>query len=153
MRYPPLRYYLKRIWRDMGGYLSLGRGCHLSFLRPKLGRFASKATLRFKGKVSKFRRNPHTHKIKIGTSTPPPFQKNPRPPPPLWAWGFSSRKNTKMPGAHKIGAAVSGPRIVGGKFMDMRLFLKIRPQDTINLEKERQKDNRESANRALAIVF
>ena len=29
--------------------------------------------------------------------------------------GFSSRKNPKMPGAHEIGAAVSGPRIAGGK--------------------------------------
>ena len=28
-----------------------------------------------------------------------------------------------MPGAHKIGAAISGPRIVGGNFMDITLFL------------------------------
>ena len=27
-----------------------------------------------------------------------------------------------MPGAHKIGAAISGPRIVGGNFMDTTLF-------------------------------
>ena len=25
MRYPPLRYYLERVLRDMGGYLALGR--------------------------------------------------------------------------------------------------------------------------------
>ena len=38
--------------------------------------------------------------------------------------GFSSRKNQKMPGAHKIGAAISGPRIAGGKnFADTRIFL------------------------------
>ena len=28
-----------------------------------------------------------------------------------------------MPGAHKIGAAVSGPRITGGNFMDITFFL------------------------------
>ena len=28
-----------------------------------------------------------------------------------------------MPGAHKIGAAISGPRIAGGKIMGMRIFL------------------------------
>ena len=31
-----------------------------------------------------------------------------------------------MPGAHKIGAAISGPRIAGGNFMDITLFLKKR---------------------------
>ena len=71
-----------------------------------------------------YRKNPHAHKNKIGTSTPP-LPKNPRPPPPkggnLWVWGFSSRKSTKMPGAHKIGAAIFGPRITGGKIMDAGL--------------------------------
>ena len=57
---------------------------------------------------------------------PPPASKEPLTPPPLnggilCAWGFSSRK--KMPGAHKIGAAISGPRIAGGNFMDITLFL------------------------------
>ena len=28
---------------------------------------------------------------------------------------FSCRKNAKIPGAHKIGAAISGPRIAGNK--------------------------------------
>ena len=28
-----------------------------------------------------------------------------------------------MPGAHKIGAAISGPRLAGGNFMDTTLFL------------------------------
>ena len=72
------------------------------------------------------RKNPHAHKNKIGTSTPP-SKKTQNPPLKggiLWAWGFSSRKNPKMPGAHKIGAAISGPRITGGNFMDTTLFLK-----------------------------
>ena len=30
-----------------------------------------------------------------------------------------------MPGAHKIGAAISASRIAGGKMTDMRLFLRI----------------------------
>ena len=30
-----------------------------------------------------------------------------------------------MPGAHKIGAAISGPRITGGNFMDTTLFLRL----------------------------
>ena len=30
-----------------------------------------------------------------------------------------------MPGAHKIDAVISGPRITGGKIMDMRLDLKL----------------------------
>ena len=57
--------------------------------------------------------------IKIKLALPPHPSKRPNPPPPktriLWAWGFSSRKNQKMPGAHKIGAAISGPRIAGRK--------------------------------------
>ena len=73
------------------------------------------------------RKNPHAHKNKIGTSTPPSKKKTQNPPPSkggiLWAWGFSSRKNQKMPGAHKIGAAISGPRITGGNFMDTTFFL------------------------------
>ena len=35
---------------------------------------------------------------------------------------FSSRKNQKVPGAHKIGAAISFPRIASGNFMDITLF-------------------------------
>ena len=33
------------------------------------------------------------------------------------------QKEPKMPGAHKIGAAIFGPRITGGNFMDTTLFL------------------------------
>ena len=32
-------------------------------------------------------------------------------------------QNQKIPGAHKIGTAISGPRIAGEKITDMRLFL------------------------------
>ena len=31
------------------------------------------------------------------------------------AWGFSRRKNQQIPGAHEIGAAISGPGIAGRK--------------------------------------
>ena len=37
--------------------------------------------------------------------------------------GGFQQKEPKMPGAHKIGAAMSGPRITGGNFMDTTLFL------------------------------
>ena len=37
---------------------------------------------------------------------------------------FPAERTKKMPGAHKIGAAISGPRITGGNFMDTTLFLK-----------------------------
>ena len=65
--------------------------------------------------------------IKAKLAPPPPSKKpmtSPLKPGILWAWGFSSRKNQKMPGAHKIGTAISGPRITGGKITDMRLFPK-----------------------------
>ena len=53
-----------------------------------------------------------------------PLQKAQTHPPPLkggilWAWGFCSRKNQKIPGAHEIGTAISGPRIAGGKIADL----------------------------------
>ena len=44
----------------------------------------------------------------------------------LWAWCFSSRRKQKIPGAHKIGAAVSGPRVAGGKITDLSLFSSLR---------------------------
>ena len=73
------------------------------------------------------RKVPTPIKIKLALPPPPPPSKKlPRPPLKggiLWAWRFSSRKSPKMPGAHKIGAASSGPRIAGGNFMDITLFL------------------------------
>ena len=38
--------------------------------------------------------------------------------------GFPCRKNAIFPRAHKIGAAISGPRIADKNFMDTRIFLK-----------------------------
>ena len=78
-------------------------------------------------RVSNTRKNPRAHKNKIGTSTPPPSKKLRTPPPPLkggilWAWGLSSRKTQKIPGGHKIGAAISGPRIAGGTFYGHEAF-------------------------------
>ena len=71
--------------------------------------------------------------VKIKLALPPPLLNKPtthNPPPKktekiLWAWGFSCRKNQKILGAHKIGAAISGPRIAGRKITDMRIFLKL----------------------------
>ena len=62
-------------------------------------------------------KNPRTHKNKIGT---PPPKKNPKYPPPLkcgilWTWVFLQKERI-FPGAHKIGAAISRPRIAGRKF-------------------------------------
>ena len=65
--------------------------------------------------------------VKIKLALPPPPSKKAQNPPQKEEFygqgGFSSRKNQKMPGAHKIGAAISGPRITGGNFMDTTLFL------------------------------
>ena len=63
-------------------------------------------------------KNPRAHKNKIGTS--PPQEKKPNTPQSVEFmgmevfWGLSSRKNQKMPGAHKIGAAISGPELWAG---------------------------------------
>ena len=40
------------------------------------------------------------------------------------AWRFSCRENTEILGAHRIGAAISGPRIADKNFTDTRIFLK-----------------------------
>ena len=63
--------------------------------------------------------------IKIKSALPPP------PPPPkpplkrgiLWTWVFLAERTHFFPGVHKIGAAVSGPRIADKKFTDTRIFL------------------------------
>ena len=64
-------------------------------------------------------KNPRAHKNKIGTS--PPQKKNQNTPPPLkrgilWTWLFFLQKERIFPGAHRIGAAISGPRIAGRNF-------------------------------------
>ena len=62
-------------------------------------------------------KHPRAHKNKIGT--PPPQTQNP----PLkqgilWTWRFSCRKKMEILGVHKIGAAISGPRIADKNFTD-----------------------------------
>ena len=60
--------------------------------------------------------------IKIKSALPPP----PKPPPKrgiLWTWVFL-QKDRIFPGVHKIGAAISGPRIADTNFTDTRIFLK-----------------------------
>ena len=74
----------------------------------------------------KTQKNPRAHKNKIGTSPP---KKKPKYPPPLktrilWTWFFSCRTDAEILGAHKIGAATSGPRIADKNFTDTRIFLK-----------------------------
>ena len=71
-------------------------------------------------------KNPRAHKNKIGLPPPPPNLKYPPPPKrgTLWTWRFSCRKNAEILGVHKIGAAISGPRIADKNFMDTRIFLK-----------------------------
>ena len=63
--------------------------------------------------------------IKIKSAFPPsnptPPQKNER---ILWTWRFSCRKKAFFPGVHKIGAAISGPRIADKNFTDTRIFLR-----------------------------
>ena len=66
-------------------------------------------------------KNPRAHMIKIKIGTPPPPKQTQNTPPPLkrrilWTWVFFCRKNALFPGADKIGAAISGPRIADKKF-------------------------------------
>ena len=62
--------------------------------------------------------------IKIKSAPPPP----PQNPPPLkrrilWTWVFLQKERI-FPGVHKIGAAISGPRIAETNFTDTeRIFL------------------------------
>ena len=67
-------------------------------------------------------KNPRAHKNKIGT--PPP--QSPKYPPLkrgiLWTWLFLQNRRF-FPGVHKIGAAISGPRIADKNFTDTRIFL------------------------------
>ena len=62
--------------------------------------------------------------IKIKSALPP---SPPKPPPKkgeFYGHGFSCRENAFFPGVHKIGAAISGPRITDTNFTDTRIFLK-----------------------------
>ena len=65
----------------------------------------------------------------------PPLSPKPKIPPPLkrgllWTWRFSCRKKTEILGAHKIGAAISGPRIADKNFTDTRNFLMFSQTDS-----------------------
>ena len=76
--------------------------------------------------LSLVKKNPRAHRNKIGTP-PTPNLKNPKYPPLkrgiLWTWRFSCREKAKIPGAHKIGAPISGPRIAGKTFYGHEMFL------------------------------
>ena len=50
------------------------------------------------------------------TIVPPPKRTN------SWTWVFPAER-THSPGAHKIGAAISSPRIADNNFADTRIFL------------------------------
>ena len=75
-----------------------------------------------------FQKNPRAHKNKIGTPPPPPPQNPKIPPPPkreeFYGQGFFLQKECIFPGTHKIGAAISGPRIADKNFTDTRTFLR-----------------------------
>ena len=85
--------------------------------RPAL--ILQKDKIHIRGVVAATQNNPRAHKIKIGTSPPPPQKRTKIPPPQneeLYGHGFLLQKERIFPGAHKIGAAISGPRIAGGNF-------------------------------------
>ena len=70
-------------------------------------------------------KNPRAHKNKIGTP-PPPKPKNTPPPPQneeFYGHVFFLQKERIFPGAHKIDAPISGPRIADKNFTDTRIFL------------------------------
>ena len=67
--------------------------------------------------------------IKIKSALPPPCPKtqNPKYPPPktrnsMGMEVYSCRKNTKIPGAQKIGTTISGPRIAGKEMYGHEAF-------------------------------
>ena len=73
-------------------------------------------------RVSNFQKNPRAHKNKIGTPPPPP-----KPPPKKEQFnghGLFLQEERIFPGVHKIGAAISGPRIADTNFTDTGIFLK-----------------------------
>ena len=76
---------------------------------------------------SSFRKNPHAHKSFFGTSTPP--SKKPNPPPKrrnfMGMGVFQQKRTPKLPAAHKIGTAISGPRIAGGNMSDVRFLSEV----------------------------
>ena len=65
----------------------------------------------------------HTHKNKIGTSRPPPPKSPPKKTRNFMGMELLLQKEQTIPGAHKIGAAISGPRIAGGRNCRHLVFL------------------------------
>ena len=65
--------------------------------------------------------------IKIKSALPPPPKTQNTPPlnEEFYGHGFFLPKERIFPGAHKIGTAISGPRIADKNSTDTRLFLKI----------------------------
>ena len=61
-------------------------------------------------------------KIKSALPPPPPPKKTPQKRGILRTW-FFLQKERIFPGVHKIGAAISGPRIADTNFTDTRIFL------------------------------
>ena len=55
--------------------------------------------------------------------------------------GFPAEKNAIFLGAHKIGAAISGPRIADTNFTDTRIFLNIDMSQPPHQGDERNKNN------------
>ena len=60
--------------------------------------------------------------IKIKLAHPPPKKKTPKTRNFMDTEVLSCRKNQKIPGAHKFGGAISGPRIAGEKFDGHEVF-------------------------------
>ena len=60
--------------------------------------------------------------IKIKSALAPPPPKPPLKRGILWTWVFLQKERI-FPGVHKIGAAISGPRIADTNFTDTRIFL------------------------------
>ena len=75
--------------------------------------------------VPKFRKIPAPIKIKLAVP-PPTLLKRPRTTPlkrrSFMGMGVFQQKEPTIPGAQKIGAAISGPRIAGGKFCGHEVF-------------------------------
>ena len=105
--------HFRAFWGDLG----LSLGCHRgqSYYKRKSYQISYSGAMNQK--------NPRAHKNKIGTPPPP----KPKIPPPLkrgilWTQVFLQKERI-FPGVHKIGAAISGPRIADTNFTDTRIFL------------------------------
>ena len=118
---------LAKLFADMGEKCGEHLPKKFADCRPSISREIGRKKLHGKSSATTTghdQKNPGAHKNKIGTSPPPP---NPNYPPPwnavfLWTQVFLQKERI-FPGVHKIGAAISGPRIADTNFMDTRIFL------------------------------